>query len=78
MFEEPLACPLIGRIRLGIKLKFLSCPQERAPQKFGRLSGQLGELRRGVEERREMIRSGEIERSRAARDAAQKAADAQR
>lgn len=37
----------------------------------------LSELRRGVEERREMIRSGEIERYRAARDAAQKAADAQ-
>jgi glutathione S-transferase len=36
----------------------------------------LSELRRGVEERREMIRSGEIERYRAARDAAQKAADA--
>jgi glutathione S-transferase len=37
----------------------------------------LSELRRGVEERREMIRSGEIERYRAARDAAQKASDAQ-
>ena len=37
----------------------------------------LTELDRGVEERREMIRSGEIERFRAARDAAQKAADAQ-
>ena len=37
----------------------------------------LIELHRGVEERREMIRSGEIERFRAARDAAWKAADAQ-
>jgi glutathione S-transferase len=37
----------------------------------------LTELRRGVEERREMIRSGELERYRTARDAAQKAADAQ-
>lgn len=37
----------------------------------------LIELRRGLEERREMIRSGAIERFRAARDAAQKAADAQ-
>jgi len=37
----------------------------------------LLELRRGLEERREMIRSGEIERFRAAAAAAQKAADAQ-
>ena len=37
----------------------------------------LVELRRGVEERREMIRSGEIERFRAAAAAAQKEADAQ-
>jgi glutathione S-transferase len=37
----------------------------------------LIELRRGVEERREMIRSGEIQRFRAAAAAAQKAADAQ-
>ena len=37
----------------------------------------LIELRRGLEERREMIRSGAIERFRAARDAAQKEADAQ-
>jgi glutathione S-transferase len=37
----------------------------------------LIELRRGVEERREMIRSGEIERFRAAAAEAQKAADAQ-
>jgi glutathione S-transferase len=36
----------------------------------------LIELQRGVDERREMIRSGEIERFRAARAAAQKAADA--
>lgn len=36
----------------------------------------LGELQRGLEERREKIRSGEVERFRAARDAAQKAADA--
>ncbi|HEX4159005.1 MAG TPA: hypothetical protein VHY79_11050 [Rhizomicrobium sp.] len=35
----------------------------------------LTELRRGVEERREMIRTGEIERFRAAAAAAQKAAD---
>ncbi len=34
-------------------------------------------LHRGLEERREMIRSGELERFRAARDAAQQAADAQ-
>ncbi|MGD0142849.1 MAG: hypothetical protein ABSC92_06805, partial [Rhizomicrobium sp.] len=34
-------------------------------------------LRRGLEERREMIRSGEIERLRAAEAAAWKAADAQ-
>ena len=37
----------------------------------------LMELRRGLEERREKIRSGEIERFKAARDAAQKVADAQ-
>ena len=37
----------------------------------------LSELHRGLEERREMIRSGEIERFKAARAAAQKAADAQ-
>jgi len=37
----------------------------------------LIELRRGLEERREMIRSGEIERFRAAAAAAQAAADAQ-
>ncbi len=37
----------------------------------------LVELRRGLEERREMIRSGAIERFRAARAAAQDAADAQ-
>jgi len=37
----------------------------------------LIELERGLEERREKIRSGEIERFKAARDAAQKAADAQ-
>jgi glutathione S-transferase len=37
----------------------------------------LIELHRGLEERREMIRSGEIERFRAARDAAWEAADAQ-
>ena len=37
----------------------------------------LIELRRGLEERREKIRSGEIERFKAARDAAQKIADAQ-
>ncbi len=37
----------------------------------------LIELRRGLEERREKIRSGEIDRFRAARDAAQKVADAQ-
>ncbi|MBV9189645.1 MAG: glutathione S-transferase N-terminal domain-containing protein [Betaproteobacteria bacterium] len=37
----------------------------------------LIELRRGLEERREMIRSGAAERFRAARDAAQKEADAQ-
>lgn len=36
----------------------------------------LVELRRGVEERREMIRSGAVERFIAARDAAQKTADA--
>jgi glutathione S-transferase len=38
----------------------------------------LCELRRGLEERREMIRSGALDRFRAARDAAQKAADAQK
>jgi glutathione S-transferase len=37
----------------------------------------LIELRRGLEERRERIRSGELDRFIAARDAAQKAADAQ-
>ena len=37
----------------------------------------LMELERGLEERREKIHSGELERFRAARDAAQKAADAQ-
>lgn len=37
----------------------------------------LIELHRGLEERREKIRSGEIERFKAARDAAQKALDAQ-
>ena len=37
----------------------------------------LIELTHGVEERREMIRTGEIERFRAAAAAAQKAADAQ-
>jgi glutathione S-transferase len=37
----------------------------------------LSELRRGLEERMEMIRSGEIERYRAVRDAAQQTADAQ-
>jgi len=37
----------------------------------------LIELQRGLDERREKIRSGEIERFKAARDAAQKAADAQ-
>jgi glutathione S-transferase len=37
----------------------------------------LIELHRGLEERREKIRSGEIERFKAARDAAQRAADAQ-
>ncbi len=37
----------------------------------------LIELDRGLEERRERIRSGELDRFRAARDAAQKAADAQ-
>jgi glutathione S-transferase len=37
----------------------------------------LIELHRGLEERREMIRSGEIERFRATRDAAWEAADAQ-
>jgi glutathione S-transferase len=37
----------------------------------------LIELNRGVEERREMIRSGELDRFRAAQAAAQKAADAQ-
>jgi len=35
----------------------------------------LIELRRGLEERRDMIRSGEIERFRAARAVAQKEAD---
>jgi glutathione S-transferase len=48
-----------------------------AVQKNEHAAKVLSELRRGVEERREMIRSGEIERYRAARDAAQKAADAQ-
>ena len=48
-----------------------------AVQKYDHAAKVLSELRRGVEERREMIRSGEIERYRAARDAAQKAADAQ-
>jgi len=37
----------------------------------------LIELHRGLEERREKIRSGEIERFRAARDAAQREVDAQ-
>jgi hypothetical protein len=37
----------------------------------------LIELRRGLEERREKIRSGALDRFIAARDAAQKAADAQ-
>jgi glutathione S-transferase len=37
----------------------------------------LSELHRGLEERREMIRSGALERFRAERDAAQKAADSQ-
>jgi glutathione S-transferase len=37
----------------------------------------LIELRRGLEERREKVRSGELDRFIAARDAAQKAADAQ-
>src|ERR1700728_2876613 len=37
----------------------------------------LIELQRGLEERREMIRSGELDKFIAARDAAQKAADAQ-
>jgi glutathione S-transferase len=37
----------------------------------------LFELHRGLEERREKIRSGALDRFRAARDAAQKAADAQ-
>jgi hypothetical protein len=37
----------------------------------------LFELERGLEERREMIRSGALDRFRAARDAAQQAADAQ-
>jgi glutathione S-transferase len=37
----------------------------------------LSELRRGLEERREKIRSGELDRFIVARDAAQKAADAQ-
>jgi hypothetical protein len=36
----------------------------------------LVELHRGLEERREKIRSGEIDRFRAARDAAQRAVDA--
>jgi glutathione S-transferase len=48
-----------------------------AVQKNEHAARVLVELRRGLEERREKIRSGEIERFKAARDAAQKAADAQ-
>jgi glutathione S-transferase len=46
-----------------------------AVQKNEHAARVLIELRRGLEERCEKIRSGEIERFRAARDAAQKAAD---
>ena len=47
-----------------------------AVQKNEHAARVLIELRRGLEERREKIRSGEIDRFRAARDAAQKEADA--
>ena len=47
-----------------------------AVQKNEHAARVLIELRRGVEERREKIRSGEIERFRAARDAAQRELDA--
>jgi hypothetical protein len=43
-----------------------------AVQKNEHAARVLIELRRGLEERREKIRTGEIERFRAARDAAQK------
>lgn len=48
-----------------------------AVQKNEHAARVLIELHRGLEERREKIRSGEIERFRAARDAAQREADAQ-